>query len=371
MKVNWPAWDGQGSAFIGPDISSLPRDTPNWVYSHSQNYGLGVPLIYDNIIYTKNGENVFALDINTGGEIWKKEIPDSTLAFMSSVNNNGLYMSAYVLDRITGDTIIELNEKMFNSEKSIKFDYPRIFNGHIYFKSEGDEDGYLVFNLNNTHHNSINIDKLFICTEHSVYGLKSNSVNSTTVMRLSDDLIEKIWITEIDVYFEDIEKYCACLNNLYLTCEKELLKIDINSGDIIWRKNLANYSEQISNIKFSSGVRGIAACYDMCFINTADQIIAIDAITGDKRWLSKKLHSNSGVCIAGDLIFCTDYRKLIAFDRYSGEEVWELKDTRLETRPIMAVDGSIIVVTKDQNIQSYNWDQNNPYFSPNKKNLMA
>ncbi len=86
----------------------------------------------------------------------------------------------------------------------------------------------------------------------------------------------------------------------------------------------------------------------------------VDTFSLDKlRFLwEQRVHSIDFTCVAGHLFFSTTNNRsnLVAWDRYTGEKLWDM-ETRYRPHVILASNSRLAVLTVDDRIMSYPWEE--------------
>jgi outer membrane protein assembly factor BamB len=86
-----------------------------------------------------------------------------------------------------------------------------------------------------------------------------------------------------------------------------------------------------------------------------------DIKTGDLVW-EKEYSGLQSNCIVGDLIFgIKEESVLVAWDRYTGEEVWQAEDTMGAAYHVMAAGNKVVYSSTTGELRCYEW--NKPYTS--------
>ncbi|MFO6424901.1 outer membrane protein assembly factor BamB [Motilimonas sp. KMU-193] len=116
-------------------------------------------------------------------------------------------------------------------------------------------------------------------------------------------------------------------NQVFVADREGLIKaLDVNSGKQLWMIDISKHESNALNK--SARISGaITASYDAIYVGTENaQLFAIDAETGEVRWVS----NTGGEVIAkplvegGRVIVHNSKGDLYAFQEYSGERVWQL-----------------------------------------------
>lgn len=120
-------------------------------------------------------------------------------------------------------------------------------------------------------------------------------------------------------------------NFIYVAARSgEVKALDINNGDKLWEIDLSENDANLLN-RSARLSGGIGLALNTLFIGTENaQVFALDATTGDIKWLAKVTGEvlAQPVYDTGLVIVHTTRGDLIALDSDSGKEVWNLSNTQ-------------------------------------------
>lgn len=156
-----------------------------------------------------------------------------------------------------------------------------------------------------------------------------------------------------------------------LLYKRIVIVIDLNDFSVVREVNYLLFGEVVSKLAevgldLSRAIMsGIDFSGDDIVLNSSRGAICISVSQGSVRWVN--LYPNSiefsGSCISGDIIFGVKDSRPIAWDRYTGEDVWAASNC-LPCKEIQAGDGWLVYSQVCGHIACYRWKK--PYISPHR-----
>jgi outer membrane protein assembly factor BamB len=125
-------------------------------------------------------------------------------------------------------------------------------------------------------------------------------------------------------------------------------------------EDLPNYGIKQANI--------LAVCNDRVYLGNSKQsdgwIMCFDEKNGKPQW-KKPVADLMSFCIVGDLLFgIKESSILVAWDRYSAEEVWQAENPMGAAYHVIAADNKVIYSSTTGELRCYEWSE--PYISNSK-----
>ncbi len=369
MYKNWIRRYGEGRALCGPEIASIPKSKPQWLVPVKSGVSLDGPIAYGDIIYfCDNKYNITAVDKHCGKPIWKVKKPYEEVTAQSGmpfVDEQFVIFWPIVFNRFTGEIVQDLT-KHKEFKRALRTTAALGKAGKYLYKQVDNEEyrhDYAVYNLESA-------ECTFITVPYNVPFYWTNG--DSAVVRQGKELISfevlsqrENWRLEFPENIDGTHLPGTCEGAYYLPIDTRLYKIDLQSGQLLWTNEIADYDEELL---VRNRIGGPAVCDDMCYVfgPGTRKVYALSSDNGELLWTSKTYPHMRMSCIAGDLLFVLLYQEYIALDRYTGEEVWRLDDRKYDSDPI-AIEGQLLVQSfGSYDLISYAWDENNLYHSPAK-----
>jgi PKD repeat protein len=343
---DWPMFN-HDPQHTGYSTSDAP-DSPNLLWTFSKPQRLTSPSVANGTVVVASWEpKVYALDVDNGGLIWSYEIQGvpsqpviaNEMVFVSVKYyfDDGYDYHIYSFDLNSGDLLWEWNANSIdwlNSQFTSSYAPPlSAANNRIYFclnsYADGnnyitnfvfcldDDTGDLLWNANitdslNCYMNAsltIGNDKIFLSTNHNLYGLSETDgdllwkfhLNLTTFFSAPAFIDDKVFIGN------DYTDEFYCLN--------------ANTGGVIWQKTLNE-----SNTYMTPSIVDNKVIVGANEINTgADPIYALDKNSGNVLWRYDYLSLViSTPAIADNKVYCTYNDGTIrALDLNNGNFLWK------------------------------------------------
>lgn len=350
MKGYWNLTHGLGWSKYNASFQGIPDSNPKWVRRYCENGAGFDPLVsYSDHLYFLSGGSksrpIFSIDIQSGELNWKSELPaiDNILPSLCATSQH-LLVSDILLAK-NGEEIENLAELLNqdNPQADTPYDFGNKYILRI-INHEVDAHRYFLYNLSTKEHQVILLPVIFgtlTLGSDLVYGfIQEDDSDYLVCCSLEGGIIWKVASSLGTLIFNE--------NILNLTTDNILLHSS-KSGKLIKRINsMENKFTEDSIYSFNKSY-----CLDTVnMLSNGD--LSIFSITEDK--LINKIEGCDihDYCVSGDLIFtCQNTWDLVAYDRYSGQEVWRYTE-RYAWQSMIASNNRLIVYCATGDIVCFN-----------------
>lgn len=369
MSDNWPEVYGKGRTNSGPKLSGVPSKKPLWRIALKNGLASFFPVVFDDIIYIGDCEyNLSAIDANTGKFVWQQSPDLVHNYYLPYVYDRFLVLMPHIIDRFSGDVVVDLRQNETFSGALLNYAPFGQCGRYIYKQVDSDDHKheYVFFDIVTGECNRVSLpySNGIACLQNG-YVLGFGNIHLACI---DASTFKTEWTFELDTATSEIKEFCCHGGSMYFSIKTMLYKINVITGALIWKRDLADYHEEIRR---DNGISGLSVCDDMCYVELSRHLMALSSETGEQIWVSKELTRAFGFVIAGDLLFGVDSRYLTAFDRYTGEEVWRIHNIKFYYTHVVVVKGKLLVFSKSSKLYCYQWDENNLYHSPAKHHSIS
>lgn len=369
MNTYWNSTFGAGGTNYNAARQGVPNNEPTWMrnYWGKGSYNNSIISYRDRVYFLSTAGSgvksypLLSMDIETGGIIWQANLrPVRDLSPMLAANECHLVVSDTLL-AVDGSIIANFSDIL--SEENIE--YNRAFYlGDRYvlrlINFSGSPNRYFVYDLESRSYEIIFLPVVgaeLVIGGDIVYGVKNYDDGRCTIACCTIRG-EIIWETDaplgMTLFGENLMHFTPEYIGLHSKESGELLHRlhsmeNLFPSNTIYSLHHKSYSLDTVNI-ISSGDLYVFSIFE-------DRLLfKIDGC---------RIQSH---CVAGDLIFtCQDQKRLVAYDRYSGEEVWRYSERYLwET--VIASNNKLIAHCASGDIICF--DCGEPYISPNRMRLI-
>jgi outer membrane protein assembly factor BamB len=266
--ANYHSYDSfnEGEDYYGIDFFAFDLNNLDYVWNYSERdviASFGRPIIYDDIFYVGSSENIFyAVDINDGSLLWKKEIgiyPTTPLVF-----NDVLYV-------VDESKLLALDLKT----------------GSVY-------DSYYVFGISRINDFIVDSDYIYLSAGNELYSLS-----------LEGNLV---WSYSMEEYYYSVAFLLSdglIYNSQYRS--DEIVALDSETGNLVWSTFLNGDAVDFYN-------------YDGILIVPTNEgyVYAFDAERGSKMWVNKLENkvSSGGTIYDGTFEFDSSIRSRFGVRAY-------------------------------------------------------
>jgi outer membrane protein assembly factor BamB len=355
------------SNYVNTD-GGVPDIDYKWKISRAGRYGLmSDSIMNDNAVFlSSEGMNVSSIELSTGKLVWDRSIEDNKVSDIS-LSNDGkrLCVGCYILNGETGDIECSFYEKL--GEMAIgeySFIVPHK-NGFIRDISDSTRKYYFLDNQETERYIDCDLSNVVAGKDgEKVYGwrdgvlcfydLSKEEITAELSVPMSQD--NRPMTSAGFAIIEDVIV-------LQLNCDT-IWCIDANKETIKWKrgpefihKNKTPFECLPPNLLSVAPDR----IYLAKQMTRNGMFNSYDMKTGDLVW-EKEYSGLQSNCIVGDLIFgIKEESVLVAWDRYTGEEVWQAEDTMGAAYHVMAAGNKVVYSSTTGELRCYEW--NKPYTS--------
>lgn len=351
--------------------SGIPAIEPTWSVSRVGRAGLMSDLCaYDDCLYVKSGFETISYSIANGNELWRDKPSPSNKASNCYVKGKYLCSGWYIYEKDTGK--IKTNFIDGLEENSLfKYGYIAAQEDHFYREIESPESNICALNINGqSGFLGIGLSGIVQDNDNHIYGWVDNNICCYDM-----DSKKIKWNLETPTRKNGTSLTMAgfsCANNkIYIQLKVSLLWcVDALTGEIIWQHNEPEGT--VTEVVPNYGVKQadiIAVCDDRIYLGSSRQddgwIECFNEKDGESLW-KKDVKDLMSLCIVGDLLFGIKEQFLIvAWDRYTGEEVWQAKDPMTAAYHVIAAGNKVIYSSTTGELRCYEWTE--IYNSPAKQ----
>jgi len=360
MNDYWNLTHGVGWSKCNPSIQGIPESNPRWVKSFSEN-GAGLdPLIsYSESLYFLSSSNdsslMSSIDINTGRLNWSLERPriHDDLPSMCATDKY-IIVSDWLLtaDGREVGCLIDLLEQE-NPQENTPFDFGDKYILRI-IDHEVNPYKYFLYDLEAKEYKNIILPVFFGALNFGndlVYGFSKDGETTSLVCCTVNG----------DVLWEEESPVSAVMfnENVMSLTEDNISLLSSENGRLI--KRISSMENNFTEDKIYS--------FDKSYSKNTVNVVSggdLSIFSISENRLIKKIEGASihDHCVAGDLIFtCQNTWDLVAYDKYSGQEVWRYTE-RYAWQSLIASNNKLIIYCATGDIVCF--DCGEPYISPNR-----
>jgi outer membrane protein assembly factor BamB len=352
--------DNHGRTYWASKVSGLPSIKPKWQLLKCAKYGVGWDVcITDKEIFLCSAELLaVAIDVNTGKQIWETIFPEEA-TYDIAINDKEVLVSPYVLDRVNGKIIEDLS----NIENiSVVADVANnIFYCYLASPTQGilrlDEKRNVFF---------VDIDLLMIHEKSNlVIGKRNHRIfcsewgSSTQLWEISVPLAKngkRMLPSSVFMLIDDM---------VYVhMCKDTLLKISVYTGEIVWQSGPSEIEENETPYQCNPPQRFLGcsdALYLCAEIEDEGYLQARSTEDGRELWRVDTPQARAFL-IAGDLLFGALDDLPVAWDRHSGEVVWQADKKMTAIYHAVSAANKVVYTNTMSQMRCYEWTE--PYHSP-------
>lgn len=281
----------------------------------------------------------FALDKNTGKQIWRNNIPEQ-LSTPTVTGNKLLYGSksklTIALDLNNGNEIWR-----YTDISGMTCFAPAIVNGRAYFGTHGKE--WCIVDINTGSLIKKQTNENGICCspswddKHVYFTDWDGNLHKQDIFSLTDTVIYRT--DKSSHVAPTITGNCGLMTN----DNGLLISVNLDTGEEIWRFDPRGKLWRSPSVKDS-----------ICIIVTDDShIYGIDTKTGNTIWDVKKegvIYTSASIADDIAYINCGD-KKMYAFGVYSGEEIWQIRLDDVAGQPF--IENETLYFTSGAKVYAY------------------
>jgi hypothetical protein len=360
MNNFWNSTHGLGWSKYNASSQGIPESKPSWVKCYSERgAGLNPIISYSNELYFLSGGRdshpILSIDINSGEINWKLNQPpiDNVLPRMF-VNNNYLVTPNRLLN-VNGSELVSF-PKLLAHESAQEDTSFFLGDKHLLRIINYDVDPYryFLYSLDTKEHQIINLPLIFgelSLGSDLVYGfIQKDEVNHLACCSLEGDIV---W--EVESPFG------------ILTLNKEIVNFTPENISIFSKEN-GQLLKRMTSMENQFSEDDIDSFYKSHSLDTLNMLshgdLSIFSIIEDKLLVKIEGAEIHDYCVSGDLIFTRQGRwDLVAYDRYSGQELWRCGE-RYAWQSLIASNNKLIIYCATGDIVCF--DCGEPYISPNR-----
>jgi hypothetical protein len=358
IKNSWKQVFGQHNARYAGSEAGLPNSKPKWVLVDSgkgTTPGIMDSLINDQGYIYRSGAYKGCVDLETGKHKWivQKETPNATRMFLSE---SFLLVEPVLFDIKTGEICYEYSSEL-NGHNFDKDSFVILTDNYVLKEwNQKSSPGLLYYlDIKTKEEHVVDSGLSFPVASdkpNEIFGWRGKNferydfVSQKTIWSLPIETKERTWsVTPV------IE------NKVVLDEGLSIYIIDAVSGDIIWKKKL----EELSSNLLETEDLAIALSPDVFIYHIrkpgSRNLEAFSLNDGKLLWKFQD-KSVDDYCIAGDLVFAIEEEhRLVAYDKYSGEVVWEAEDTLHNAYGVQSYGNKVFFNRVVGEVRCYEWQE--------------
>lgn len=224
-------------------------------------------------------------------------------------------------------------------------------------------------------HADIDIQYFMPCDDGLIYGVRLSSLTFCVY-----SLVEKAVKLEVPLaHYEFANEPKASVSRygdrLYVLAGSHVLTIDLETFSVI--AEFAYFNTEfiqtlLAGLKYRNAAvpHYISASSDTLIISNVGHIgyvLCLSTADGSALWARKSNYEMRGVNTQGDLVFGLEERRPRAWDKYTGEEVWQASAGTIAST-IDVSDNWVVYHQPAGDIQCFTWKK--PYVSPHRSSWM-
>lgn len=347
-------------------VGGVPSDLPKWQLLQCAKYGVAWEVCADNEkLFLSSAELVgVALDISTGKKVWENVFPEEAGDGIA-VDHNHVYIAPYVLDAKSGEIVDEMSCSGCSS-----FYVEDVFNGGVVVSAErdGEEKDELLIIYRDGCASYLNMAMTGVTSTDDakrVIGLSGNHLLCASTI---DGQVA--WSTKIPVATNGEPMVCGSAymvvgDAVYLHCNFDTIRcLDLLDGSLRWQSGPNEIED--NETRFACRPPWVFIGYmDALYlgrdIDDDGFIQARSTEDGRELWRIDAPQARLFL-IAGDLLFGALDDLPVAWDRHTGELVWQAAKRMTAIFHAVAADNKVIYNNTMSQMRCYEWQE--PYCSP-------
>lgn len=369
MNTYWSSTFGVGGINYNAARQGVPNSEPSWIRNYWGKGSYMNPVVSnsDSLYFLSSAGSasksypLLSMGLDTGGIKWQVNLPKiHDLLPMQRVNENYIVASDSLFT-VGGEIVVNFSDIL--SGENIEYDRP-FFLGKRYVlrlpNFSENPNRYFLFDLKIRNHTFITLPVVgakLVEGSDLVYGLKKQNDGSylTTCCTIDGKIL---WETEIPLGASMVGEHFMQLS------PENIGVYSKESGELLCRVH--SMENQFTSDSLSSLHHKSYSKDTINIISNGD--LYVFSIFEDRLLFKIDGCRIQSHCVAGDLIFtCQEQKRLVAYDRYSGDEVWRYSERYLwET--VIASNNKLIAHCASGDIVCF--DCGEPYISPNRMRLI-
>lgn len=362
MSGFWNSSYGLGWSKYNGSSQGIPENKPSWVRCYCETgAGLDPIISYSDELYFLSGGEVhhpiLSIDLFSGNLNWKFEQPPVHDTFSGMCASNDFILVSDRLLSAKGEEIESFFELL--KQEDIQSHIPFLLGENFVLRAinrDIDPNKYFLYDLVTKKHQIIYLPVIF--GELSIgsdlgYGfIQKDEVNYLACCSLKGDIV---W--EVEAPFG------------ILTLNKEIVNFTPENISIFSKEN-GQLLKRMTSMENQFSEDDIDSFYKSHSLDTLNMLsggdLSIFSIIEDKLLVKIEGAEIHDYCVSGDLIFTRQGRwDLVAYDRYSGQELWRCGE-RYAWQSLIASNNKLIIYCATGDIVCF--DCGEPYISPHRPN---
>ena len=302
-----------------------------WVV-HTEATGVTSPVVFGGVLYVGDAKGVVrALDIDTGDELWRHEVPDSVSGSLA-YDNGTIYAACldnylYAIDAETGE-----EEWSSWSDSSLRL-APTVVNNRIYLGNRSDETFFAYGSVTGTRNWTFDVNgpvtSVAAVSDRTVYFARRSTIFALDSMSGDEQwrYIDAGRVTAAPTVSGGT-LFLASLNGA-------VHAVDTDTGEQLWSFETNDAIQ-----------RSPAVGNGMVYVGGEDNnVYALDVDTGELQWvLETDGRISTDPIVAGGMVYVGSHdRSVYGVEAATGTVLWELERTVANGSPAF-VDGVLYLV---------------------------
>ena len=317
-------------------------------------------------VRTPDGDASFCIDISNKDILWNVSEVNNDGEVLS-INGNQVTLGWVTYDISSGTRIADA--RVIVGEDIEEYDFGLSYADGYITKIRGENPEQIYIDLVNNSYQRLgcNLEYYQISEDQTLlYGWNKNWLQCFNL-----ETKELVWQFETPVLPNGKAKFINFVvqgDVLYLTQHvSDILCLSTKTGELIWKKEGSKKVPDSDSPHKHLASNGLLVfddnLYMGCRMNINGWLGCYSIDDGAEQWRIENIYYEWPAG-AGDLIFdiCDEHTKLKAFDRFSGEIVWEAKEKMVAGGMVLISGNNIICNTTNGELYCYEWKD--PYVSP-------
>ncbi|MCU7844482.1 MAG: PQQ-binding-like beta-propeller repeat protein [Candidatus Thiodiazotropha sp. (ex Monitilora ramsayi)] len=355
--------NNHGHSCWSTNKGGIPEIKPKWQIDKCAKYGAGWEFCAtDTQIYINSADLLsVALDIETGEKIWEVILPDEATSSIA-INANQICIAPYVLNQENGKIVDDLTRYGYSFQP-----VEDVANEIFFINTTNEKKGVLCYH--DTGYEFYDIPAGAITSIGD--GKRIVGIESGSLVCYSLEESRKQWSLRYpigedgSILSPSSASYMVINHKIYMHVNYDTLRcVNIDTGDIIWQSGPSTIDENKPPLYRKAPSRFLG-CEDTLYLgrDISDDGFLQARSVEDGRELWKVDASQARLfLIAGDLIFGALNDVPVAWDRHTGEVVWNANKPMTAIFHAVAASNKIIYTNTMSQMRCYEWTA--PYHSP-------
>jgi outer membrane protein assembly factor BamB len=365
MKIWNISSRNHGRTYWASNVSGLPAIKSKWTLNECAEYGVDWEVcVNTSAIYLCSARRVaVAINVDNGIILWKRTLPEIATRGIA-ISESQICIAPYILSQSNGGIVSDLSR----SGRRYRF-VEDVYNGDFFITTLGEQKGIHRYGEVSDEFYNLGIVGLSIVNDGDlVIGLIDNALVSYSLRNKS-----QIWSLDCPTGEQGAlllpsSGYNIINDTIYQHMIYDSLRaINLESGEIIWQ----NGPQTIENLDAASALKippnKLLGCGDslyLCREMKNEGFLQSRSVTdGSEMWRVDTPNARAFL-IAGDLLFGALNDRLVGWDRYTGEVVWQADEPMTAVLHAVSASNKIIFTNTMSQIRCYEWTE--PYYSPAK-----